>query len=45
METTTTTGSRRVIDSDYFGKKRKLSSPFAGPFENQGQGNLKLKVW
>ena len=38
-------GSGLVIDSDYFGKKRKLSSPFAGPFEDPGQGTLRIKVW
>ncbi|MFN0168179.1 MAG: hypothetical protein ACKV22_17275, partial [Bryobacteraceae bacterium] len=38
-------GSRVEIDSDYFGKKRKLSAPLAGPFEDPGQGGLNLKVW
>jgi hypothetical protein len=38
-------GSALVIDTDYFGKKRKASGPSAGPFEDPGQGNLKLKVW
>jgi hypothetical protein len=38
-------GSPLVIDSDYFGKKRKEANPCAGPFENPGQGELKLKVW
>ena len=38
-------GSRVVIESDYFGKKRKMSTPFAGPFEDPGQGGLELKVW
>ena len=38
-------GSPLVIDSDYFGRKRKSSSPFVGPFEDPGQGDLKLKVW
>jgi hypothetical protein len=36
-------GSPLVIDTDYFGKKRKETTP--GPFENPGQGDLKLKVW
>jgi hypothetical protein len=38
-------GSRLVVESDYFGKKRKMSTPFAGPFEDPGQGGLELKVW
>ena len=38
-------GSRVVIDSDYFGKPRKATGPSPGPFENPGQGDLKLKVW
>jgi len=38
-------GSPVAIDSDYFGKKRNPVSPFAGPFENPGQGELKFKVW
>lgn len=38
-------GSAIVIDTDYFGKKRGTASPFAGPFEDPGQGNVKLKVW
>ena len=38
-------GSPVVIDSDYFGKQRNQATPCAGPFENPGQGVLKLKVW
>ena len=38
-------GSPIVIDTDYFGKKRSSTAPTAGPFENPGQGELKLKVW
>jgi len=38
-------GSHLVVDADYFGKKRKASTPLAGPFEDPGQGELKLKVW
>jgi hypothetical protein len=38
-------GSPLVIDSDYLGKKRNAVTPSAGPFENPGQGDLKLKVW
>ena len=38
-------GSPILIDRDYFGKKRSLSSPSAGPFEKAGRGDLRLKVW
>jgi hypothetical protein len=38
-------GSRLAIDRDYFGKPRKAAAPSAGPFEDPGQGSLKLKVW
>lgn len=38
-------GSPVVIDTDYFGRKRNLAAPAAGPFENPGQGELKLRVW
>lgn len=38
-------GSALVIDRDYLGKSRDKSAPFPGPFENPGQGDLKLKVW
>ena len=38
-------GSPVVIDRDFLGKKRKGATPSAGPFENLGQGDLKLKVW
>ena len=37
-------GSPLVIDTDYFGEKRKTTVA-AGPFENPGQGSVKLKVW
>jgi alpha-N-arabinofuranosidase len=33
------------IDTDYFGKKRNIANPTPGPFENPGEGQLKLKVW
>jgi alpha-N-arabinofuranosidase len=33
------------INTDYFGRRRKKSNPTPGPFENPGQGDLKLKVW
>jgi alpha-N-arabinofuranosidase len=32
------------INTDYFGKSRNESNPTPGPFENPGQGSLKLKV-
>jgi hypothetical protein len=38
-------GSPLVLDTDYFGKKRKPAAPFPGPFENPGEGDLKLEVW
>ena len=38
-------GSPLVIDIDYFGKKRSPTAPSAGPFENPGTGELKLRVW
>nr|NQU93434.1 right-handed parallel beta-helix repeat-containing protein [Bacteroidota bacterium] len=38
-------GSFLQIDTDYFGKKRSEADPSTGPFENSGEGKLKLKVW
>jgi len=38
-------GSPYHIDTDYFGKKRNETNPSVGPFENPGEGKLKLKVW
>jgi alpha-N-arabinofuranosidase len=38
-------GTPLKIDTDYFGKKRNNASPTPGPFENPGEGQLKLKVW
>ena len=38
-------GSPLKIDQDYFGKKRKEKNPTPGPFENPGNGMLKLKLW
>jgi hypothetical protein len=38
-------GSPIRINTDYFGKRRSEASPTAGPFENTGAGDLKLKVW
>ena len=37
-------GSPVIIDIDYFGKKRDSKSPFPGPFERPGQGELRIKV-
>ena len=38
-------GSPLQIDSDYFGTKRNLENPSAGPFEEPGSGKLRLQVW
>ena len=38
-------GSPLKIDTDFFGKKRSKAKPTAGPFENPGKGDLRLKVW
>jgi hypothetical protein len=38
-------GTPLKIDTDYFGKMRSELNPSAGPFENPGKGNLRLKVW
>lgn len=38
-------GTPLKIDSDFFGSRRSESNPSAGPFESQGKGTLKLKVW
>ncbi len=35
--------SEIIIDYDYFGKKRNAKNPTAGPFENFGDG--RIKVW
>ncbi len=37
-------GTPICINTDYFGKSRNASNPAPGPFENPGQGALKLKV-
>jgi hypothetical protein len=34
-----------AIDTDYFGQKRKGARPVPGPFDNPGQGDLKLQLW
>jgi len=38
-------GSPLTVDTDYFGTKRQATTPCPGPFENPGQGDLRLKVW
>ncbi|MBI4875374.1 MAG: right-handed parallel beta-helix repeat-containing protein [Acidobacteria bacterium] len=38
-------GSPLTVGSDYFGKKRNDTNPSAGPFENPGAGEIRLKVW
>jgi len=38
-------GSPLKVDSDYFGKRRSAANPTAGPFEEPGHGDLRLKVW
>ncbi len=38
-------GTPLVIDTDYFGKKRKDAKPSPGPFEDALQGETRLKVW
>ena len=38
-------GSPVIIDTDYFGKTRKLENPSAGPFEAPGSGKLRILVW
>ena len=38
-------GSPYRIDTDWFGKKRNGTNPFAGPFELPGGGSQVLKVW
>jgi hypothetical protein len=38
-------GSPLKIDADYFGQRRHAASPTAGPFENPGAGDLRIKVW
>lgn len=40
-----TDGSKVVIDTDYFGKKRNKQNPSPGPFEISRSGMQKIKVW
>jgi alpha-N-arabinofuranosidase len=37
-------GAPICINTDYLGKSRNETNPTPGPFENPGQGSLKLKV-
>ena len=37
-------GTPLVIDTDFLGRKRSPSEPTPGPFENPGQGVIKLKL-
>ena len=34
-----------AIDKDFLGKPRNKRNPTAGPFEDPGQGNQKIKIW
>ncbi len=38
-------GKPYLIDTDYFGRKRDLNHPTAGPFETPGAGRVTVKVW
>ena len=38
-------GTPLKIDMDFFGTKRSETNPTVGPFENIGNGDLKLKIW
>ena len=38
-------GSPLTVDADYSGKKRTGPAPTAGPFQDPGEGRLRLKVW
>jgi hypothetical protein len=38
-------GSPLKIDTDYLGQRRNGAHPTAGPFENPGAGDLRIKVW
>jgi hypothetical protein len=38
-------GTPLKIDSDYLAQKRSERNPSAGPFENPGEGEVRLKVW
>ena len=38
-------GTPLKIDTDYFGANRSETKPSVGPFENPGNGPIRLKVW
>ena len=38
-------GTPLKIDSDYLTQKRSGRNPSAGPFENPGEGRVRLNVW
>jgi hypothetical protein len=38
-------GSPLTVDTDYLGQKRTGARPSPGPFENPGEGEVRLKVW
>jgi hypothetical protein len=38
-------GEPLVNDGDYSGRKRMAADPSTGPFEDPGQGSLKLRLW
>lgn len=38
-------GTPVSVDTDYFGKKRNVQHPTAGPFEELGKSGAVLKVW
>ncbi len=38
-------GTPLAIDTDYFGKRRSAGRPGAGPFEEVGAGEVRVKVW
>jgi alpha-N-arabinofuranosidase len=38
-------GTPFIINTDYFGKKRKRSNPSPGPFEISGKGIRRMKLW
>lgn len=38
-------GSPLTVDMDYLGNRRSSTRPTPGPFENPGQGRLRLRVW
>ena len=38
-------GSPLKVDTDYFDAQRDAKNPTAGPFENPGDSNFKLRVW